>query len=76
MKRAEEEQIRLENILNGNPVRNKKYQNIKRCWNDDVVFKNCATVNDEKRFKKFERTHINDTVRSDFHRKFMDKYLK
>ena len=40
-------------------------------WDDDVVFKNCAKddTNKEKRF-------INDTLRSEFHKKFMEKYVK
>jgi protein CWC15 len=45
---------------------------VKRRWDDDVIFKNQArgvTDNPKKRF-------INDMLRSDFHRKFMDKYVK
>ncbi len=44
---------------------------LKRKWNDDVVFHNQARNEPvvEKRF-------INDTVRSDFHRSFMRKYIK
>jgi protein CWC15 len=44
---------------------------VKRRWNDDVVFKNQAK--DEPEVKK---RFINDTVRSDFHRSFMKKYIK
>jgi len=40
-------------------------------WYDDVVFKNCAKK-DEKDKKKF----VNDIIRSDFHRKFMSKYVQ
>lgn len=43
---------------------------IKRRWDDDVVFKNCAK--DERKAQHF----INDTLRSEFHRKFMDKYVR
>lgn len=46
-------------------------QKVKRRWNDDVVFKNCARTEPEK-----NTTFINDCIRSDFHRKFMDKYIK
>ena len=41
-------------------------------WDDDVVFKNCARGEVDKK----ERRFINDTLRSDFHRKFMEKYIK
>jgi len=41
-------------------------------WDDDVVFKNCARGDSDKK----ERRFINDTLRSDFHKKFMEKYIK
>jgi protein CWC15 len=44
---------------------------LKRKWNDDVIFKNQAR--DEPKTKK---RFINDTIRNDFHRKFLDKYMK
>lgn len=40
-------------------------------WDDDVVFKNQAR-GETKKAKRF----INDTIRSDFHRKFLHKYMK
>ncbi|XP_053703242.1 protein CWC15 homolog [Synchiropus splendidus] len=90
--KAEEERIRMENILSGNPLINLAGQQqlqqqqqqqqgaqaqntfrVKRRWDDDVVFKNCAKGMDkagkEKRF-------VNDTLRSEFHKKFMEKYVK
>ncbi|CAI6346227.1 unnamed protein product [Macrosiphum euphorbiae] len=78
-KREAEEQIRIQNILQGNPLLSygggsavpKVNQKVKRRWNDDVVFKNCARTEPEK-----NTTFINDCIRSDFHRKFMDKYIK
>ncbi|KAJ1507570.1 hypothetical protein HMI55_007080 [Coelomomyces lativittatus] len=44
---------------------------IKRRWDEDVVFKNQARI-ESKPVKRF----INDTIRSDFHRKFLSKYIK
>lgn len=43
----------------------------KRRWDDDVVFRNQArdAPNPGKRF-------INDTIRSDFHKRFLNKYIK
>lgn len=70
--KAREEKIRIENILHGNPLNNKSEFKVKRRWNDDVVFKNCSRGEDDKEKSSF----INDTLRSDFHRKFMDRYIK
>jgi protein CWC15 len=44
----------------------------KQRWDNDVVFKNQAKGVEEKPQKRF----INDTTRSDFHRRFMDKFIK
>ena len=75
-RQAEEEKIRAENILRGNPlIKNPGGSSsftVKRRWDDDVIFKNCARGVDEKPRQKF----INDTLRSEFHKKFMDKYVK
>lgn len=73
-KQEEEERIRTENILSGNPLLNadkKKSTAVKRRWDDDVVFKNCARQEPEKK-----KNFVNDTIRSDFHRRFMYKYIK
>lgn len=73
-KQEEEERIRTENILSGNPLlQNEKKKNtgVKRRWDDDVVFKNCARQEPEKK-----KNFVNDTIRSDFHRRFMYKYIK
>lgn len=78
-RRQEEERIRMENILSGNPLLThysagsaKAEHRVKRRWDDDVVFKNCARSEPEKKSNVF----INDSLRSDFHRKFMEKYVK
>jgi len=75
-KRTEEERIRTENLLAGNPLLNSQGPSdfsVKRRWDDDVVFKNCSKDEDTKPKQK---NFINDTIRSDFHRRFMDKYVK
>lgn len=79
-RRAEQERIRTENILGGNPLLSytaagggsARDAAVKRRWDDDVVFKNCARVDPERKQPRF----INDAIRNDFHRKFMDKYIK
>lgn len=76
-KKQEDERIRMENILSGNPLLNytaapKGDAKIKRRWDDDVVFKNCARSEPDKKTPAF----INDSLRSDFHKKFMEKYIK
>ena len=81
-RQQEEEKIRMENILSGNPLLREKYSGptnsdksdmkVKRRWDDDVVFKNCSRAEPDKK----EKTFINDSLHPDFHRKFMDKYIK
>ncbi|OWF39233.1 spliceosome-associated protein CWC15 homolog [Mizuhopecten yessoensis] len=77
-KKVEEERIRTENILKGNPLMNQIETKVaadfkvKRRWDDDVVFKNCAKAEEDKKKGNF----INDTLRSEFHKKFMEKYVK
>lgn len=44
---------------------------IKRRWDDDVPFKNCARGEPDSKKKLF----VNDTLRQEFHKKFMDKYI-
>ncbi|XP_032695438.1 spliceosome-associated protein CWC15 homolog [Lontra canadensis] len=78
--KAEEERIRMENVLSGNPLLNLTGPSqplanfeVKRRWDDDVVFKNCAKgVDDQKKDRRF----VNDTQLSEFHKKFMEKYIK
>ena len=77
-RKARDEKIRVENILKGNPLlaTNTKVVaadefKVKRRWDDDVVFKNCAKMDDGKK-----KDYVNDTLRSEFHRKFMDRYVK
>ncbi|VDD83933.1 unnamed protein product [Mesocestoides corti] len=74
-KKAAEETIRMENILKGNPLlinNNTSEFKIKRRWDDDVVFKNCA----RGEVDHSKRGFINDTLRSEFHKKFMRKYIQ
>uniref|UniRef100_A0A0N5AWK2 Protein CWC15 homolog n=1 Tax=Syphacia muris TaxID=451379 RepID=A0A0N5AWK2_9BILA len=71
----EQERVRTENLLHGNPLLNNDSTDfrVKRRWDDDVVFKNCAKGLEER---KKEPTFINDAIRSEFHKKFMEKYIK
>lgn len=45
---------------------------IKRKWHEETAFKNQAKVDDPKKAKRF----INDTIRSDFHIRFLERYVK
>ena len=63
----------------GNPLLKEKYSDtgktdmkIKKRWDDDVVFKNCSRAEPDNQ----DKTFINDSLRNEFHRKFMDKYVK
>ena len=61
-------------LATGNPLLNigPKDFTVKRRWDDDVIFKNQARGVDDKPKNRF----VNDMLRSDFHRKFLNKYVK
>ncbi|KAE9613803.1 hypothetical protein Lal_00015948 [Lupinus albus] len=68
----EELKVKEAELLKGNPLLNNPTSfNVKRRWDDDVVFKNQAR-GENKVAKRF----INDTIRNDFHRKFLHRYMK
>jgi protein CWC15 len=68
----EELNAKEEELLKGNPLLNTPTSfSVKRRWDDDVVFKNQAR-GEMKAPKRF----INDTIRNDFHRKFLHRYMK
>ena len=71
-KAAQEQDVREEEIAYGNPLLNPKAFNVNRRWDDDVVFKNQARGTEQKTKKEF----VNDLLRSDFHKKFMSKYVR
>ncbi|KAJ5151199.1 uncharacterized protein N7482_010451 [Penicillium canariense] len=64
---AEEQEQREVDIARGNPLLNAQDFNMKRRWDDDVVFKNQARGTEKKDGKEF----VNDLLRSDFHKRFM-----
>eukprot|EP00922_Rhytidocystis_sp_ex-Travisia-forbesii_P039194 GHVS01058326.1.p1 GENE.GHVS01058326.1~~GHVS01058326.1.p1 ORF type:complete len:235 (+),score=79.21 GHVS01058326.1:116-820(+) len=73
----EHEDETRDKILRGNPLLTNQSAadddeavGIGRAWDDDVVFKNQT-----KGRLKQKKTFINDAVRSDFHKKFMTKYI-
>lgn len=70
----------------GNPLLNPKAFNVKRRWDDDVIFKNQARGTEQKGKKEFVNvcdtdgpylywmdllTMCKDLLRSDFHKRFM-----
>jgi len=70
----EEAKMKEAELMRGNPlinINNPGSFSVKRRWDDDVVFKNQAR-GETKTPKRF----INDTIRSDFHRKFLQRYMK
>ncbi|XP_056177155.1 uncharacterized protein LOC115689377 isoform X1 [Syzygium oleosum] len=71
--KEEELKIKEAELLRGNPLLNNPTTsfNVKRRWDDDVVFKNQAR-GETKAPKRF----VNDTIRNDFHRKFLQRYMK
>ncbi|KAJ9672465.1 hypothetical protein PVL29_025899 [Vitis rotundifolia] len=71
-KQEEELKAKEAELIRGNPLLNNPTSfTVKRRWDDDVVFKNQAR-GEAKTPKRF----INDTIRNDFHRKFLQKYMK
>ncbi|PKA61660.1 hypothetical protein AXF42_Ash018641 [Apostasia shenzhenica] len=73
-KQEEELKAKEAELMRGNPlinINNSTSFNVKRRWDDDVVFKNQAR-GETKTPKRF----INDTIRNDFHRKFLQRYMK
>ncbi|KAL1877432.1 complexed with cef1p [Diaporthe australafricana] len=77
-KEAAEAEQREKEIARGNPLLNnnsatKTDFSVKRRWDDDVVFKNQARgTEDKNKSKEF----VNDLLRSDFHKRFMSKYVR
>ncbi len=74
--RQEQEDGMRDEVLHGNPLLQLEGQGqdafaVKRRWDDDVVFRN-QTRNAPKKQKRF----INDTIRSDFHKRFLNKYIQ
>ena len=68
------------NILKSNPLLNQSIDNVssvsegyslKKKWYEDTVFKNQSKLE-----QKVKKRFINDTVRSDFHRKFLNKTVQ
>jgi protein CWC15 len=61
-------------MASGNPLLNRapKDFTVKRRWDDDVIFKNQSRGVDDKPKNRF----VNDMLRSDFHRKFLNKYVR
>ncbi|CAM6026793.1 unnamed protein product [Sphagnum balticum] len=67
----QEIKVKEAELVRGNPLLNPTSFTVKRRWDDDVIFKNQAR-GELKTAKRF----INDTIRNDFHRKFLNKYMK
>jgi protein CWC15 len=70
---AEEEAKLGEAAMIGNPLlaTGEASGKMKRRWNDDVVFRNQA-----KGEPKLKKRFINDTVRNDFHKRFLNKFIR
>lgn len=76
---AKAEEERMIDIARGNPLLDPKRGQggqefgVKRRWDDDVVFRNQARGTEEKGKR---REFVNDLLRSDFHKKFMGRYVR
>lgn len=67
-----DERTRREEVMKSNPLLSLTGSDLslKRQWDDDTVFKNQART-----APKQKQRYINDAVRSDFHKKFLNKYI-
>lgn len=74
-KAAQEEEKMEEAALLGNPLlasdEAASSGRMKRRWNEDVVFRNQAKGEPE-----IKKRFINDTVRNDFHKRFLNKFIR
>eukprot|EP00249_Psilotum_nudum_P025258 c2955_g1_i1 orf=190-888(+) len=70
-KQEDELKAKEAELVRGNPLLNATSFAVKRRWDDDVVFKNQARGE-----PKVPKRFINDTIRNDFHRRFLNKYMK
>lgn len=57
--------------MSSNPLLAEGGFTIKKKWYEDTVFRNQA-----KQEKPYKKRFINDTVRNDFHKRFLDKYIR
>ena len=57
-----------------NPLLSSASFGVKRRWDEDVVFRGQTRGEDVS--SKTPRRFINDSIRSDFHRSFMNKYIR
>ncbi|KAL5706328.1 hypothetical protein ACHQM5_024513 [Ranunculus cassubicifolius] len=72
LEKEEELKVKEAELIRGNPLLNSATSfNVKRRWDDEVAFTN-QTRGETRQVKRF----INDTIRSDFHHKFLPKYMK
>lgn len=67
----EEEKILFSNPLLNHDLNDKVSMNVTKKWYQETTFGG-QTRDEPKRKKRF----INDTIRNDFHRKFLSKYVK
>eukprot|EP00930_Biecheleria_cincta_P003658 TRINITY_DN104586_c0_g1_i1.p1 TRINITY_DN104586_c0_g1~~TRINITY_DN104586_c0_g1_i1.p1 ORF type:complete len:228 (-),score=75.83 TRINITY_DN104586_c0_g1_i1:62-745(-) len=67
----QDRRVQREEVMRGNPLlADGQDLSLKRKWDDDTVFKNQART-----APKQKQRYINDSVRSDFHKKFLSKYV-
>lgn len=69
---AKEAAIRQDQAVSSNPLFAEGASSLRRRWDDDTVFKNQAGRPSETKGRQF----VNDVVRSDFHKKFLAKYIQ
>lgn len=69
-KRKEDQEIRLEAKLKQVESNSDNNNKLKRRWNEDIVFRNQSRDEPKKKTR-----FINDTIRNDFHKRFLNRYI-
>ncbi|EKX54086.1 hypothetical protein GUITHDRAFT_132490 [Guillardia theta CCMP2712] len=78
--KARREKEQQDMLLRGNPLLAGSSSAgsfaVKRRWDDDIIFRNQARNEPMSKKVLLLSTFINDTIRNDFHKKFLNKYIK
>jgi len=66
-----DDRLRREEVFKANPLLVASDLSLKRKWDDDTIFKNQARTAPVQKLR-----FINDATRSDFHKRFLNKYVQ
>ncbi|OHT00648.1 pre-mRNA-splicing factor CWC15 [Tritrichomonas foetus] len=70
-RKIREAQDQIRNQFTANPLLDPDYST-KRQWTEEAIFHNQALITHQKKADRY----VNDPIRSEYHQKFMQKYLR